>query len=105
MPFVKLVACSDCHAQYDVSSIVEGAAFDCRCSAMLEARAPNAVEAAVSRCSACGAVARGQDDDCSYCGSEIVRDVQRGGLICPECIARNPDRKITVGQRVQSSMV
>ena len=91
MPFVKLVACSDCHAQYDVTSMVEGSAFDCRCGTTLEARSPKVVEAAVSRCSACGAVARGQDDDCSYCGSEIVRAAHRGGLICPECMARNLD--------------
>lgn len=71
--------------------MVEGSAFDCRCGTTLEARSPKVVEAAVSRCSACGAVARGQDDDCSYCGSEIVRAAHRGGLICPECMARNLD--------------
>ena len=53
--------------------MIDGAAFECRCGTTLEARAPTVVEAAVLRWSACGAVARGQDDDCSYCGSEIVR--------------------------------
>ena len=71
--------------------MVEGAAFECSCGTTLEARAPKVVEAAVSRCSACGAVARGQDDDCRYCGSEIVHAAHRGGLICPECMARNLD--------------
>ena len=88
---MKLVACADCHAQYDVTSMVEGAAFDCRCGTTLEARAPKGVEASVARCSACGAVAREQDDDCDYCGSEIVHAQHRGGLICPECMARNLD--------------
>ncbi len=86
---MKLVACPDCHAQYDVSTMVEGAAFDCRCGISLEAVPPAGVDAVVQRCSACGAVAREEDESCDYCGSAIEPRERRGGLICPECMARN----------------
>lgn len=88
---MKLVACPDCHAQYDVTSRVAGSAFDCACGTELEATAPEGVDAVARRCSACGAVAREGDEDCDYCGCAIARAVDRGGLICPECMARNLD--------------
>jgi len=86
---VKLVACPDCHAQYDVTEMVEGVAFDCRCGTSLEAKPLVGVDAAVQRCSACGAVARDGDETCAYCASAIEPRERRGGLICPECMARN----------------
>ncbi|MEM9173743.1 MAG: zf-TFIIB domain-containing protein [Myxococcota bacterium] len=88
---VKLVACPDCHAQYDVSSMVPDSAFDCRCGTSLVATPPVGVDAKTQRCSSCGAVARDDADACDYCGSAIVPMDHRGGLICPECMARNLD--------------
>lgn len=88
---VKLVACPDCHAQYDVSSRVPDSTFDCRCGSQLVATPPAGVDAKTQRCSACGAVARDGDEICDYCGSGIVPVDHRGGLICPECMARNLD--------------
>ena len=69
--------------------MTEGAAFDCRCGTSLEATPLVGVDAAVQRCSACGAVARDEDESCDYCGSAIEPRERRGGLICPECMARN----------------
>lgn len=66
-------------------------AFDCRCGETLEATPPVAIDAPVRRCSACGAIARNEDELCDYCGSGIVQVVDRGSLICPECYARNLD--------------
>lgn len=86
---MKLVACTDCHAQYDVTSMTPGMAFDCRCGASLEATPPVGHDATVQRCSGCGAVAREEDEQCDYCGAAIVPPERRGGLICPECMARN----------------
>jgi len=86
---VKLVACPECHAQYDVSTMVEDASFDCRCGHSLVARPPVGVDAFVQRCSACGAIARDEDESCDYCGHAIEPRARRGGLICPECMARN----------------
>jgi len=71
--------------------MVPGSAFDCRCGSTLEATPPAGVDAAVRRCSACGAVAREDDEICDYCRSGIVKAPQRGSLICPECMARNLD--------------
>lgn len=65
--------------------------FDCRCGESIEARPPVAVEVPTRRCSACGAITIRDDEYCGYCGSEIVRLVERGSLICPDCYARNLD--------------
>jgi Zn-finger nucleic acid-binding protein len=88
---LKLVACPDCHAQYDVSPIVPDLAFDCRCGSTLKASAPLGADVAVLRCSACGAVAEKHGESCAYCRGTIVRAPSRGSLICPECMARNLD--------------
>lgn len=88
---MKLIACPDCHTQYDVSDMAPESAFDCRCGTSLEATAPTATDALVRKCGGCGAIARNDDESCEYCGSGIVAVVDRGSLICPECYARNLD--------------
>lgn len=89
---MKLVACPQCHAQYDLTARPEGGTFPCRCGQMLEAKAPGpAVDAKVERCSGCGAIARQGEESCPFCGSGIVPSVDPGALICPECFARNLD--------------
>lgn len=89
---MKLVACPQCHAQYDLTARPDGGTFHCRCGQPLEAKAPGpAVDAKVERCSGCGAIARMGEELCSFCGSGIVPSVDPGGLICPECFARNLD--------------
>ncbi|MBK7949577.1 MAG: zf-TFIIB domain-containing protein [Deltaproteobacteria bacterium] len=89
---MKLVACPQCHAQYDLSARPEGGTFACRCGQVLEAKAPSAaVDAAVERCSACGAIAKQGEESCAFCGSGIVPSADPGSLICPECFARNHD--------------
>lgn len=65
--------------------------FDCRCGTTLEAKPPVAADVPVRRCGGCGAIARNDDELCEYCGSGVVRIVDRGSLICPECYARNLD--------------
>jgi Zn-finger nucleic acid-binding protein len=88
---LKLIACSNCHAQYDITGMAPKSAFDCRCGETLEATPPVATDAPVRRCSGCGAIAKNDDELCDYCGSGIVQVVDRGSLICPECYARNLD--------------
>ncbi len=88
---MKLIACQTCHAQYDISEMAPESAFDCRCGATLEAVAPVTADAPIRRCTACGAIAKNDDELCDYCGSGIVQTVDRGSLICPECYARNLD--------------
>ncbi len=65
--------------------------FDCRCGASLRATPPETTDAPLRRCTACGAIARQEEGPCDYCGAGIVAAIDRGGLICPECYARNLD--------------
>jgi len=87
---VKLVACPDCHAQYDVSSAV-APSFACHCGHLLETRALTPVDAEIHRCAACGAHVGEKARSCDYCGAAVVRDPAPRSLICPECFARNTE--------------
>lgn len=71
--------------------MVPDSEFDCRCGASLRATAPETTDAPLRRCTACGAIARKDEDLCEYCGAGIVASIDRGSLICPECYARNLD--------------
>ena len=86
---VRLVACRDCHAQYDVTDVAEPF-FDCRCGANIRNEAQAAVDAAVQRCSACGALLAEKAEHCDYCRAAVVRAGSLS-LICPECYARNEE--------------
>jgi len=93
---VKLIACAQCHTQYDVASMGAQDRFDCRCGETLEVGAVQGIDAkahdaTVQRCGACGALARDGQDVCDYCGSSILPPADRGSLICPECYARNAE--------------
>ena len=96
---MKLIACPDCHTQYDVAGMASGCTFDCRCGRTLEAIPPAVpTDALVRRCGACGAIARADADACDFCGSAIVQVVDPGSLICPECYARNlEDARFCIG--------
>lgn len=85
---MKLVACPDCHAQYDVSTLA-AEALTCRCGARVENRPQKGVDAEVHRCGSCGALARPEARECDYCGGALLRDERELSLLCPECFARN----------------
>jgi Zn-finger nucleic acid-binding protein len=87
---VKLVACPDCHAQYDVTTVA-AERFACRCGTTLENRALTAVDARIQRCGSCGANVLESAEHCDYCGAAVVREPAHLSLICPECYARNAD--------------
>ena len=89
-PTVQLIACPVCHTQYDVSQVVADT-ITCRCGESLANEPPTSVDAAISRCGACGAQLAEDAKSCSYCGSEVVRSPEKLSLICPECFARNTD--------------
>jgi len=88
---VKLAACPNCHAQYDVAGVQEPT-IGCPCGTTFPAKAPAAVDAEVRRCAACGALVGAAEPLCSYCGSEVLRQPAPTGPVCPECYARNPER-------------
>jgi len=87
---VKLVACQSCHAQFDVTDVAQDE-FACRCGATVKNEPQRAVDAEVHRCSSCGAIVNTEANACEFCGSEVVRDLGRLSLLCPECYARNTD--------------
>jgi Zn-finger nucleic acid-binding protein len=87
---VKLVACPDCHAQYDVTTVA-AERFHCRCGRTLENRPLRAVDAKIHRCASCGANVAESAAACEFCGAAIVRGTRPLSLICPECFARNEE--------------
>jgi len=88
---VQLVACGNCHTQYDVSGLA-AKTFPCRCGETLENQPPAPVDAEIRRCGACGALVTPGAESCDYCNAEILRDENRIlSLICPECYARNAE--------------
>jgi Zn-finger nucleic acid-binding protein len=84
---VRLVACPNCHTQYDVTD-VQTKTIPCRCGEEVDNVPLRAKDAAISRCGSCGAAVQGDAQDCQYCGSEIVQEPGQHSLICPECYAR-----------------
>jgi Zn-finger nucleic acid-binding protein len=87
---VRLLACSNCHTQYDASQVVD-AEIVCRCGEKIANRTLEGVDAKIHRCGSCGAQVGAEAPSCEYCGSEIVRDTRALSLICPECYARNAE--------------
>lgn len=87
---MRLVACQNCHTQYDVTRVITDR-FACRCGESVENKVPQSVDAPVHRCGSCGAQVGAEAANCAYCGSEIVRELAGASLICPECFARNAD--------------
>ncbi|TMQ57943.1 MAG: hypothetical protein E6K75_06005 [Candidatus Eisenbacteria bacterium] len=90
---MKLVACPRCHAQYDVAGFTDET-VTCPCGASFPAKCPAAVDAAVKRCAACGALVGDEERVCSYCQATVIRDPAPAGPVCPECYARNPERAL-----------
>jgi len=87
---LRLVACHNCHAQYDVTKFVDKE-FRCRCGETVENRQLQGVDATILRCGSCGAQVSAEANRCEYCSSDIVRDRSRLSLICPECYGRNSE--------------
>ncbi|MGE5177775.1 MAG: zf-TFIIB domain-containing protein [Bacteroidota bacterium] len=87
---MKLVACPQCHAQYDAAQ-AQGPTIHCRCGAAFPAEPPRAKDVAVTRCAACGALVGDNERVCSYCGAAVIRRPAPSGPVCPECYAQNPE--------------
>jgi Zn-finger nucleic acid-binding protein len=83
-----LVACPDCHRQFDASERRAGAAFPCSCGATVTVPEPLAHDAAVVRCSSCGAPREGTEPACRFCRAEFTLHDQDLDTLCPGCMAR-----------------
>ncbi len=87
---VRLVACPNCHTQYDVAN-VRAKTIPCRCGEEIDNVPLQAKDAGIARCGSCGAGVQDSTETCQYCGSKIVREPGKLSLICPECFARCAD--------------
>jgi Zn-finger nucleic acid-binding protein/DNA-directed RNA polymerase subunit RPC12/RpoP len=87
-----LVACASCGRQYDATSREVGSAFRCSCGTRIPVPAPKPHEAAVVRCSSCGAPRLGQAAQCSFCDADFSLREQDLDTICPQCMARTSGR-------------
>jgi len=87
-----LVACPACKRQYDASDMEVGSAFHCLCGARVKVAPLKARDAAVVRCSWCGAPRAEGAGACTFCGAEFTLREKDLQTICPVCMARVSDR-------------
>ena len=83
-----LVACPECHRQFDATERHVGSSFLCSCGATVAVPVPQAHDAAVVRCSSCGAPREGTEPACRFCGAELTLHERDLDTICPGCMAR-----------------
>ncbi len=88
----RLVVCPKCSLQYDASGIPEGDRFRCSCGGMVRVLSVGGKEAAVVRCSACGAPRREGAAQCGFCSSDFTLRERDLNTICPGCLTRIADR-------------
>lgn len=87
-----IVACQKCKRQFDASGKQPGDRFLCRCGQTLVVREPRGHEAAVVRCSSCGATREQDASRCAHCGADFTVHEQDLYTVCPNCLARVSDR-------------
>jgi Zn-finger nucleic acid-binding protein len=86
-----LVACPECHRQFDATERRVGSSFPCSCGATVTVPPPAAHDAAVVRCSSCGAPREESGEGkggCRFCGAEFTLHERDLDTICPGCMAR-----------------
>jgi Zn-finger nucleic acid-binding protein len=86
-----LVACPDCKRQYDAGKLAPGSRFHCVCGATLRVHRTPGHDAAVVRCSSCGAPREAASAACRFCGADFTLHERDLHTICPECLARVSD--------------
>lgn len=87
-----LVACSACRRQVDATGLGSGATYRCACGRDVTVPVPREHEAAVVRCSSCGASRSGGEPSCRWCGSEFTLHERDLHTLCPACVTRISDR-------------
>ncbi len=86
-----LVACPTCKRQFDASTMEIGSRFRCRCGEVVVVPKLTARDAAVVRCSSCGASRNTGEPLCGYCRSDFTTHERDLHTICPSCFARIGD--------------
>ncbi len=88
----QLVACPGCSMQYDASALATGDKLRCSCGELITVPEARSHEAAVVRCSSCGAPRGTNAGTCSFCDSSFTLHERDLHTICPGCMARISDR-------------
>jgi Zn-finger nucleic acid-binding protein len=87
-----ILTCPQCRKQYDGTGRPPGARYRCACGATLEVPQPVPHEAAVVRCSSCGAPREEEALSCRFCGAGFTLREQHLDAVCPQCLARVSSR-------------
>lgn len=88
----RLVACEACHRQFEVSGRRRGEQFHCSCGEVLTVTDAQPHDAAVVKCSSCGAPRERGALACAYCNADFTLHERDLHTICPKCLARISDR-------------
>ena len=87
-----LVACPQCQRQYDAAGRGVGGRFRCHCGEVITIAEPKAHDAAVVRCSSCGAPRSEGSLSCTFCEADFTLHERDLHTVCPNCMARVSDR-------------
>ena len=90
-----LVRCDSCATQYDASGRAIDSRFRCHCGQVVtvtQAAELHGHDAAVVRCSACGAPRAGQASACRYCHADFTLHERDLHTVCRNCLARVSDK-------------
>ncbi|MGE3164570.1 MAG: zf-TFIIB domain-containing protein [Planctomycetota bacterium] len=83
-----LIACPDCHRQYQAEGVSPGGRVHCRCGGVVSVSRVAPHDARMVHCSSCGANLAEGCNQCGYCGSGVTLADHKLGFACPECFAR-----------------
>ena len=83
-----IVACGECQRQYDASGREIGSRFRCHCGKVVTVEQPKGHDAAVVRCSSCGAPREEGSQKCTFCGADFTLHERDLDTVCPECLSR-----------------
>lgn len=87
-----LVVCVDCRRQYDATDHAPGSQFHCHCGSIVEVQVARGHDAAVVRCSSCGAPREAGSAGCGFCHSDFSLHERDMHTVCPGCLTRISDR-------------
>jgi len=82
-----LLACAQCHRQYDVGDYPEGSRVRCLCGHLNTVPKARARRVEMLHCSNCGGRLAAGARRCEYCSSEVALADRGLGPACPECFA------------------
>jgi len=85
---MRVIACPECHRQYDVTAYPEGKRLRCRCGALFAVEIPEPHAPDLLRCESCGGPLDEDADACGFCSIPIPRSARRMTAVCPACFAR-----------------